>query len=262
MKLSKIISFLEEKFPTSLAEDWDNVGLLIGKRDSKITGILLSLDLTESIVDKAIEVGANLIITHHPVIFTSLKKITNDTLTGRKIIKLIESGISVYSMHTNLDSGKSGLNDFLGENILGMKNGKILDPMENNGREYGIGRVYKLDESLNIEKLSNILKEKLNLNSINVVRSKEEREIKKIALVSGAGASYWRKAKKLGAQVLITGDIKYHEAMDAREENFTLIDIGHFESEWIFSNLLESLLKKEFEIEISIYNDGPIFQKM
>ncbi|MEG0425604.1 MAG: Nif3-like dinuclear metal center hexameric protein, partial [Cetobacterium sp.] len=74
MKLSKIINFLEEKFPTSLAEDWDNVGLLIGKRDSKITGILLSLDLTESVIDKAIEVGANLIITHHPVIFTSLKK--------------------------------------------------------------------------------------------------------------------------------------------------------------------------------------------
>lgn len=262
MKLSKIINFLEEKFPISLAEDWDNVGLLIGKRDSKITGILLSLDLTESVIDKAIETGANLIITHHPVIFTSLKKITNDTLIGRKIVKLIENGISVYSMHTNLDSGKSGLNDFLGENILGMKNGKILDPMESNGREHGIGRIYKLDESLSIENLSNLLKEKLNLNSINVVRSKEEREIKKISLVSGAGASYWRKAKKLGAQVLITGDIKYHEAMDAREENFTLIDIGHFESEWIFSNLLESLLKKEFEIEISIYNDGPVFQKM
>lgn len=262
MKLSKIINFLEEKFPIFLAEDWDNVGLLVGKRDSKITGVLLSLDVTDSVIDKAVEVGTNLIITHHPIIFTPLKKVTNDTLVGQKIIRLIENGISVYSMHTNLDSGKSGLNDFLGEEILGMKNGKILDPIENNGREYGIGRVYKLDESLSIEKLSNLLKEKLNLNSIDVVRPKEEREIKKISLVSGAGASYWRKAKKLGAQVLITGDVKYHEAMDAREENFALIDVGHFESEWIFSNLLENLLKKEFEINISIYNDGPIFEKM
>ena len=262
MKLSKIITFLEEKFPTSLAEDWDNVGLLVGSRDSKMRGVLLSLDLTDSVIDKAIEVGANLIITHHPIIFAPLKKINSDTLVGRKIIRLIESGISVYSMHTNLDSGKSGLNDFLGENILGLRNGKILDPMESNGREYGIGRIYKIEEEVSIEDLSILLKEKLNLKSISIVRAKEERGIKKIALVSGAGASYWRKAKKLGAQVLITGDVKYHEAVDAKEENFNLIDIGHFESEWIFSNLLENLLKKEFEISISTYNDGPVFEKM
>lgn len=262
MKLSRLINFLEEKFPAFLAEDWDNVGLLIGRRDSKINGVLLSLDLTEKVIDRAIEVGANLIITHHPAIFKPLKNISSDNLIGRKIIKLIENGISVYSMHTNLDSGKSGLNDFLGENVLGLKSGKILDPLENNGREYGIGRVYKLEEPLKLEKISELLKEKLKLHSINVVKSDENKEIKKVAIISGAGASYWRKAKKSGAQVLITGDIKYHEAMDAREENFNLIDIGHFESEWIFSNLLENLIKKEFEIDITIFNDGPVFEKM
>ncbi|MCQ8211252.1 Nif3-like dinuclear metal center hexameric protein [Cetobacterium somerae] len=262
MKLSKLINFLEDKFPMFLAEEWDNVGLQIGKRDSKINGILLSLDLTEKVIDKAIEIGANLIITHHPLIFKPLKNVSSDTLIGRKVIKLIENGISVYSMHTNLDSGKSGLNDFLGENILGLKLGKILNPLEQNGREYGIGRIYKLDEPLKLEKISEILKEKLKLHSINVVKSDDDKEIKKVAIVTGAGVSYWRKAKKLGAQVLITGDIKYHEAMDAREENFNLIDIGHFESEWIFSNLLENLIRKEFEITITIYNDGPVFEKM
>ncbi|MGL5970825.1 MAG: Nif3-like dinuclear metal center hexameric protein [Cetobacterium sp.] len=262
MKLSKLINFLENKFPLYLAEDWDNVGLQVGKRDSNVNGILLSLDLTESVIDKAIEVGANLIITHHPVIFKPLKSITKDNLAGKKIIKLIENGIAVYSMHTNLDSAVSGLNDFLGEKILGFKDGKILDSLEKKGQEYGIGRVYKLDEVLSIEKLSNILKEKLNLDCISLVKGKELKEIKKVALVSGSGASYWRKAKKMGAQVLITGDVKYHEAMDAREENFTLIDIGHFESEWIFSNLIEELIKKEFEVDIAIFNDGPIFQKI
>ncbi|MDX8335269.1 MULTISPECIES: Nif3-like dinuclear metal center hexameric protein [Cetobacterium] len=262
MKLSKLISFLEDKFPAFLSEEWDNVGLLVGKRDLKINGILLSLDITEKVIDKAIECGANLIITHHPMIFKPMKNITTDSLTGKKIIRLIENGISVYSMHTNLDSGKNGLNDFLGENILGFKNGKILDSIEKNGREFGIGRVYKLENILTIENLSQLLKEKLKLNSINIVKSNEEKEIKKVALISGAGASYWRKAKKLGAQVLITGDVKYHEAMDAKEENFSLIDIGHFESEWIFSNLLEDLIKKEFEIDIKIFNDGPVFEKM
>ena len=121
MKLNRLINFLEEKFPIFLAEEWDNVGLQIGKRDSKINGILLSLDLTEKVIDKAIEIGANLIITHHPLIFKPLKNISSDSLMGKKIMKLIENGISVYSMHTNLDSGKSGLNDFLGENILELK---------------------------------------------------------------------------------------------------------------------------------------------
>ncbi|MGL5426359.1 MAG: Nif3-like dinuclear metal center hexameric protein [Cetobacterium sp.] len=262
MKLSKLINFLEEKFPKYLAEEWDNVGLLVGKRDSEVERVLLSLDITEKVIDKAIEIGANLIITHHPMIFKPLKNITGDTLTGKKIIRLIENKISVYSMHTNLDSSKSGLNDFLGETILGLKDGKILDSSEKKGIEYGIGRIYKLNEVLSIEKLSEILKEKLGLDSITVVKANEIKGIKKIALVSGSGASYWRKAKKLGAGVLITGDVKYHEAMDAKEENFSLIDIGHFESEWVFSNLLEDVLTKEFEIETTIFNDGPIFEKM
>ncbi|MGL4999767.1 MAG: Nif3-like dinuclear metal center hexameric protein [Cetobacterium sp.] len=262
MKLSKLINFLENKFPLYLAEDWDNVGLLVGRRDSKIKEVLLSLDLTESVIDKAIELGANLIITHHPIIFKPLRNITSDTLIGRKIIKLIENGISVYSMHTNLDSSKSGLNDFLGEDILGFKDGKILEHLEKNEREYGIGRVYKLDETITLEKLLEMLKEKLVLDSITFVKAKEIKDIKKVALVSGSGASYWRKAKKAGATVLITGDVKYHEAMDAREENFTIIDIGHFESEHIFSNLIEELLKKEFEINITTFNDGPVFEKI
>ncbi|MGL6025143.1 MAG: Nif3-like dinuclear metal center hexameric protein [Cetobacterium sp.] len=261
MKLSKLINFLENKFPLNLAEEWDNVGLLVGRRDSEITGILLSLDLTDDVIDKAIESHLNLIITHHPLIFKPVKNINSDTLIGRKIIKLIENGIAVYSMHTNLDSSKSGLNDFLGEDILGFKDGKILERLEKNDREYGIGRVYKLDETISLEKLLNTLKEKLTLDSITFVKAKKLKDIKKIALVSGSGASYWRKAKKAGAEVLITGDVKYHEAMDAREENFTIIDIGHFESEHIFSNLISDLLKKEFEISVTTFNDGPVFQK-
>ncbi|MGL4672386.1 Nif3-like dinuclear metal center hexameric protein [Cetobacterium sp.] len=261
MKLSKLINFLENKFPLNLAEEWDNVGLLVGRRDSEITGILLSLDLTDDVIEKAIESHLNLIITHHPLIFKPVKNINSDTLIGRKIIKLIEKGIAVYSMHTNLDSSKSGLNDFLGEDILGFKDGKILERLEKNDREYGIGRVYKLDETLSLEKLLNRLKEKLALDSISFVKAKKLKDIKKIALVSGSGASYWRKAKKAGAEVLITGDVKYHEAMDAREENFTIIDIGHFESEHIFSNLISDLLKKEFEISVATFNDGPVFQK-
>ncbi|MEG0135680.1 Nif3-like dinuclear metal center hexameric protein [Cetobacterium sp.] len=262
MKLSKIISYLEEKFPLNLSEEWDNVGLLVGRRDSEVEKILLSLDVTDKVIDEAIEVGANLIITHHPVIFKPLKAVTGDTTLGKKVLKLIENRIAVYSMHTNLDSAKSGLNDFLGETVLNFGKGKILEKSELNGREFGIGRIYKLDTPINIKKLSQNMKETLGLDCINVVTSDENLSIKKIALVSGAGSTYWRKAKKLGADILLTGDIKYHEAMDAKEENFSLMDIGHFESECIFVKHLKTIIEKEFKLEILHFNDGPVFQKM
>lgn len=262
MKLSKIINYLEEKFPLNLSEEWDNVGLLVGRRDSKIKRILLSLDVTDKVIDEAIKVGANLIITHHPIIFKSLKVINGDTTLGKKILKLIENKIAVYSMHTNLDSAKSGLNDFLGENILELKDGKILEKFELNGREFGIGRIYKLDNPIELKKLSQKVKEKLKLDCINIVTSDINLNIKKIALISGSGSTYWRKAKKLGADILLTGDIKYHEALDAKEENFSLMDIGHFESECIFVKHLKDIIEKKFEIEILYFNDGPIFQKM
>ncbi|WP_297488710.1 Nif3-like dinuclear metal center hexameric protein [uncultured Cetobacterium sp.] len=260
MKLSKIINCLEEKFPKNYSEEWDNVGLQVGRRSSEINKILLSLDLTEKVIKEAITENVQLIITHHPMIFKPLKAVTGDSTLGKKILSLIENNIAVYSMHTNLDSGKFGLNDYLGENILGFEKGEILDKKEIDGEEIGIGRLYKLNSSITIDQLILEIKEKLNIEKVSLVLSKENLLIKKVALISGSGASYWRKAKKLGADILITGDVKYHEALDAKEENFSLIDIGHFESEQMFGKILENILKENFDIEINYFNDGPIFQ--
>ncbi len=262
MKLSKIINYLEEKFPIKLSEEWDNVGLLIGRRDKKISKVLLSLDITENVIDKAIEDKVDLIITHHPMIFKPMKAITADTVLGRKVLKLIENQIAVYTLHTNLDSGIGGLNDFLGEELLGLKKGKILDSLEYNGEEYGIGRVYKLLIPQNIFEFSSEIKEKLHLKDVVLTPYSDDMVLKKIAIVTGSGSSYWRKAKKMGADILITGDIKYHEAVDAKEENFVLMDIGHFESEWIFVKLLTKLLENEFSLDIIYFNDGPIFKRI
>lgn len=260
MKLSKIIIALEEKFPKHYSEEWDNVGLQVGKRNAEINKILFSLDLTEGAINKAIEIGANLIITHHPLIFKALKNVTGDSIVGKKILRLIENNIAVYSMHTNLDSGKLGLNDFLGENVLEFEKGEILDKNEINGEEFGIGRVYKLSNSLSIDELIEHIKEKLSLNQVNLITTKNDLKIKKVALISGSGASYWRKAKKSGADILITGDIKYHDALDAREENYSLLDIGHFESERMFGQILTNILKENFEIQVEYFDEGPIFQ--
>lgn len=261
MKLSKIIAILEEKFPLKHAEEWDNVGLMVGERSKEIKKVQLSLDLTWENLENAIKNRVDLIITHHPIIFKPLKSITSDTILGKKIIELIKNNIAVYSMHTNLDSSRNGLNDYFGEEIFGWEKGEILEKIELNGREFGIGRVYKLLNEVSQEEFISFVKEKLNLENLNLARG-NEKNIKKVAVVTGSGASYWKKAKKEGADILVTGDVKYHDALDAVEENFNILDVGHFESEWIFSNLIQKILKQNLEIDVIISHGDRIIKAL
>ena len=155
MKLSEIISRLEEKFPRQNAESWDNVGLLIGNRENEIKKIQISLDVTMKVIENAVENNVDLIISHHPFIFSPIKDINNDSVIGRKILKLIENKIAVYSLHTNLDSTMLGLNDLVGEK-LGFVNGKIIDPVKENfyrGEFYSDNRE-KAEEELQKENIS------------------------------------------------------------------------------------------------------------
>ena len=257
MIAKEIIGYLEERYPKGNAEEWDNVGLLVGDNNKKIKKIQLSIDATEKAVNHAIENGVDMIVTHHPLIFKPLKSIVTSELSGRKIIKLIENGINLYSMHTNLDSSKDGLNDYILE-VLGVKKYKIVDTSEND-EAVGIGRMYSLEEKAKVFEYANFIKEKMQIKNVRMISNNMESEIKKIALINGSGMSYWRKVKSLGAELFITGDIGYHDALDAKESNLHLIDIGHFESENCFSELLKRKLG-EIGLEIIIFNDGPIFE--
>ena len=332
MKLSEIISRLEEKFPRQNAESWDNVGLLIGNRENEIKKIQISLDVTMRVIENAVENNVDLIISHHPFIFSPIKDINNDSIIGRKILKLIENKIAVYSLHTNLDSTMLGLNDLAGEK-LGFVSGKIIDPvkenfyrgefysdnrekaeeelqkenisfktefhreetkfifvhkkekvysvleklnrksliqgeyfifeLENKYIESGIGRVYSLDKKENLLDVIKDIKEKLNLeNAVISGYDIEKAVIKKIAVVNGAGSSYWKKAKRMGADLLITGDLKYHEALDAKEEGMYILDVGHYESEHFFNILIEKILAELSGVEYFIYNDEPVLKRI
>ncbi|MDU1911749.1 Nif3-like dinuclear metal center hexameric protein [Fusobacterium sp.] len=257
MITKKIINFLEEKYPKDNAEEWDNVGLLVGDNNKDIKKIQISIDATEKAIDYAVKNEIDMIITHHPLIFKPLKSIVMSELPGRKVIKLIKSGINLYSIHTNLDSSKSGLNDYILE-LLEIKEYKIIDINENDEMA-GIGRIYSLDNKITISEYADFIKEKMKIKNVRIISSDIETNIKKIALINGSGMSYWRKVKSLGAELFITGDISYHDALDAKEAGLNLIDIGHFESENCFSELLKEKLR-EMGLEISIFNDGPIFE--
>lgn len=259
MILNEIINKLEKKFPVENKEDWDNVGLLIGRKNKEIKKIQVSLDITKNVIENAINENVDLIISHHPLIFNSLKKINDNSLLGEKILKLIENKIAVYSMHTNLDSTKFGLNDLLGEK-LNFFEGKVIDKI-NGSSENGIGRIYKLSEKKKAFEFVEILKKKLSLKRITVSGFNfNQVEIEKIAIVNGSGSSYWRKAKNMGADLLITGDLKYHEALDSKEEGMLIVDIGHYESEIFFYELIKKVL--ENEVELIIYNDKPVLESI
>lgn len=257
LKVKDIIGNLEKKYPKANAESWDNVGLIVGKLNQEVRKVQLSLDATDKAIENAIKNNADLIITHHPMIFKPVKTITTMDNLGRKIIKLIENNKSLYAMHTNLDSSKDGLNDYI-LNLLEVENSKIIDVNEFDN-EVGIGRLYTLSKEMNIDEYATFVKNSLKIKNIRIISENREKIIKKVALINGSGMSYWRKVKSLGADLFITGDIGYHDALDAKEAEINVFDIGHFESE----NCFVELLRKDIEgmgIEVITFNDGPVFE--
>lgn len=259
MKLEKITGFLEGKYPKRNAEEWDNVGLLVGDRKSEITKVLLVLDCDLKAIEKAKEIGANLVIAHHPMIFSPIKNIDYSTVMGQKIKELIKNEINLYVLHTNIDSSKDGLNEYILKK-LGVEESKVLAPNPNNS-EIGIGRYFKLKEKTELSDYVNLVKEKLEIEKAIIYKSDESREVQKIAVVNGAGASFWKKAKFYGIDLLITGDVKYHDGEDAMENGVTLLDLNHYESEKFFMRLLkENLEELESSLETEIFNKKRTFE--
>lgn len=352
MKLKTLIKKIETKYPLDLAYDWDNVGLLVGDFDMDIKKVLVTLEANEKVINEAIENKIDLIVTHHPFIFSKMNKINTADLKGRLIHKLIKNDIALYSMHTNFDIAFDGLNDYFME-VMGFGNSKILDTtkndilyklvvyvpnthvekvkdalakagcghignyshcsfstegignfkplqgtnpfigkegvvesvneikietilpqknlggaissmlnahpyeevaydlykLENKGQAFGLGRISKLENSITLGELCNHIKSKLNMDYIRVVGDTEV-IVNKVAVVTGSGADLVKKAQRQGAQVLITGDVKYHDAQDALDMGMNIIDCGHFDTEDIFKDVMKRFLDEVNEIEV------------
>lgn len=258
MKARDIIKILENKYPCKNAEEWDNVGLILGDYDKEVKKIQFSIDATLEAIENAIKNEVDMIITHHPIIFKAIKNIREQDVLGKKIRELVKKDINVYCIHTNLDSTRDGLNDYVLKK-LEQENSKILDFVEEN--DCGIGRIYNLDEEISLSKYIDYVKEKLEIANLRVITRNLEQRIKKVALINGSAMSYWRLAKSKNIDLFITGDVSYHDALDAMENNLAVIDFGHYESENFFYELLEKELQG-FELIFFRYNDGPIFKFM
>lgn len=242
MLLNDFIKIMEKIAPPKLKEDFDNVGLMVGDRKKEIKKILLALDCTKEVIEEAKELKADLILTHHPLIFKKPSSITTDTLLGSKIIELIKNDINLYSAHTNWDSVKDGINDTIVK-MLGMKWEAIMDKVD---EDAGIGRVITLEKEMTLKEIIEVTKTALKSNGLRYVGDLEKK-ISKLAIINGSGQSYLEQARIMGAELVITGDTSYHFASDYREMGISIIDIGHFNSEWPV--LIEVAKKVEEEIK-------------
>ena len=246
MNCREIFEKLNEIMPVSLAMDFDNSGFLVGRNDKEVKKILLALDATSEVVSYAITEKGDLIITHHPLIFTGLKKIVDTDITGKRLLRLIENKISLISMHTNYD---------IAYNCMADKTAKLLDisgevlektnelELENETKDLGIGKVGKLSRSLSLRALVELVKDKFELDFVRVYGSEllQNTLIERVAISPGSGKGMYKEALKKNTQVLITGDITHHEGIDAREAGICIIDAGHYGIEHIF---IEDMFEK------------------
>ncbi|HJE02516.1 GTP cyclohydrolase 1 type 2 [Aliarcobacter thereius] len=222
MKVKDIYEYLNILSPFELQEKWDNSGLIVGNMEDSFENLYLSMDLDLELVETL--KPNSLVITHHPLIFSGLKRVNYNTYSTKIVRELIKKDISLISMHTNID--KTHLNRFVIERILEFK--------VDNQNEF----IANCSVDFSFDDLLKHLNKKLNLKNIKYVKTKEK--IRKVAICTGSAMSL---IDEVDADCFLTGDIKYHDAMEAKARGISLIDIRHYESENAFSLLLEELLK-------------------
>lgn len=240
MQCREIMRIIEEVYPQKAALDFDNVGLLVGRVDKDVHRIYLALDATDEVIQDAIEKKADMIITHHPLIFSPVKKITNENFLTKRILTLIQHDIAYYAMHTNYDVlGMS----YLAGNYFELKNSEILMPtMELGEKKAGIGIVGELSSEMSLQDCCHLVKEKLNLNTVRVFGDFHA-TVHRFAISPGSGKSCISPAIAKGADVLVTGDIGHHEGIDAVAQGIAIIDAGHYGTEHIFIDDMEQFFQ-------------------
>lgn len=239
LKVNAILEVLNAIAPFDTAEEWDNVGLLLGDEHQTVRSILLALDLTEPVIEEAIQMKCDLIITHHPLIFKGIKRITMDHRLGRSILKLITHNIAVISAHTNLDQAF--------ENGINYKIATLyhLKHLERLNKTHGFGVIGTYDTPMALDTFVQLTKNVFNIQHVKVANPSyvEENGIKCIAICSGSASEYSMDAILAHADVFITSDIKYHEAQIVLDKKLMLVDVGHFESEVLFLPEFKQIIK-------------------
>ncbi|MFI3115628.1 MAG: Nif3-like dinuclear metal center hexameric protein [Clostridia bacterium] len=233
IEIKQILAFLEAYAPYDLAESWDNCGLLVGDKENLVTGIICALDITQEVINEAINTNSNLIVAHHPLIFTSVKSVTQNDYVGKMIMTAIKNDISIICMHTNLDATNGGVNDALAQKLE-------LTNIYTDDRN-PLGRIGNLD--MPFGDLLFHIKTKLNPNGIKYVGDKH---CKKVAVLGGAGGKMMDFAIENSCDTYITSDCSYDIFQKSKNLGINLIDAGHFATENVIVEVLEAKINKNF----------------
>lgn len=236
VNVADIIKIMEEIAPPVMAEDWDNVGLMLGRRCKAVKKLLLALDITGEVVQQAIAQKADMIITHHPLIFRGLKRVTDNEWQQELLLTLAEKGIAVYSAHTNLDCVSSGVNDVLAKKLH-------LDSVDVLDSDNGLGRI-GIVQACSLQEFAATIKKVLRADYVAV--GDAGKQVHKVAVCGGAGSDLISLALLCGADTLVTGDIKYHEAQQAVFSGLNVIDAGHQPTELPVMDDLADRLSQRF----------------
>ena len=226
-----VIQCLEDLFPTGFAESWDNVGLLLGRKEKPVYSVMLCVDVTERVIEQAIQAGTSMIVSHHPLIFSGEKRITNEDYFGTRLLNLIQADICVYAMHTNFDV--IGMADAAAER-LGLLDTEVLQvTYEDEIATEGIGRAGKLKAAMTLEEVASLVKEAFHVPAVRVFGNLDT-ICCEVAICPGAGKSLVKDVLRTGADVYITGDIDHHTGIDLVAQGVCVIDAGHYGIEKLF----------------------------
>jgi len=237
MLCKEIIKVIESTYPRHAAMAWDNVGLLVGRTEKEVKKIYIALDATDEVIEEAISCGADMLVTHHPMIFSPLKKITDEHFIGSRVVKLLQHDISYYAMHTNYDV--IGMAD-LASKMLEIQNTEIL------AEDEGVGQVGEFAEDMTVEECCELIKDTFQLSMVKVFGD-VSRKVRRAAICPGSGKHMTEYALQTSADVFITGDIDHHEGIDAVAQGLVIIDAGHYGLEHIFIQDMEAYLNKNLD---------------
>lgn len=251
MTVQDIASVIEEFAPLPLQEDYDNAGLQVGFRDRHVSAVMLCLDVTDEVLEEAIRRKCDMIVSHHPLIFRGLKNLTGADDTQRIAIRALEAGVAIYSAHTNLDSTWNGVSHEMAH-MLGVTGIEVLSPRAGDPRA-GLGVIGDIEPTPKLEFLRKI-KEKFGVKALRYSTQSPALVIKRVALCGGSGASLIRDAIRAGADLYVTGDVKYHD-FTTYGLDMVIADIGHYESELCSMRIFSRIIRQQYPDLVVYFSD-------
>ncbi len=254
VSVGQILTLLDEMAPPELAESYDNVGLLAGHPERSVSRILVALDLTMGAVKEAQEIGAQLIVTHHPILFRGRKNLREDDAEGAAVCEMIRAGISMIAAHTNFDNAECGVNDALAEALE-------LQKVESLGQGMRIGTLKEVQTPASIGPEV----ERRIGGRARVYAERPDSLIERVAVCGGAGGDFFEIAAQAGAQAFVTGEVKHHDALAAVAGGLCLIEAGHYETEHIAIKLLADGLQKrinavQYNVTVNVSAYAPFWR--